>query len=388
MFKAYKYRLYPTDDQRELMNKHLGCSRWIYNLALETKIAAYQAGVSVSGYELQKELSPMKHDCPWLKEVDSHMLITSINNMDKAFRNFFKGAGFPKYKSRKGRQSYQCVAGLRRLDFEQALLTLPKMKNIPIRISRRFVGAIKTVTVSKGPTGKYYASILVDNGEVVPVKSPIVNTSAIGIDLGIKELVITSDGDKISNPKYLRSSIIRLKVLQYRSSKKKKGSANRRKANLRVALQHEKIANQRNDYLQKVTTKLVSDNQVTTFCVETLAVKNMMRNHKLAQAISDASWGELVRMLQYKCDWCGKNLIRIGRFEPSSKMCSVCSAINKDLKLSDRKWTCSNCGTNHDRDINAAINIKNIGLSGEGISVEPVEVSALVGPKKQEYLQA
>jgi len=337
-------------------------------------------------------LPDFKAGFPWVADVDSQALQASILKMEVAYKNFFRGAGFPKFKNKRGRQSFSAPNNTRTVDFENELLTIPKLRDIPIRLSRRFKGDIKTVTISRVPSGKYYASILVDNHVALPEKWKIAREGAIGIDLGLKDFAVTSDGRKFGNPKYLKEALARLRCLDKRSSRKKKGSNNQKKAYKKLAIQHEKVANKRRDFLQKLTTKIVSESQVTTICVEDLAVKNMMANRKLARAIADVGWGEFLRMLRYKCEWAGKNFLVIGRFEPSSKTCSCCEAINENLTLADREWTCEVCKTVHDRDINAAINICNFAItnSGRGTSVEPVELPTRVGARykrKQENIQ-
>jgi putative transposase len=379
VYKGYKYRIYPNKEQKELIEKTFGCTRFIYNLALETKNYAYKHfGVNKSGYDLMKELTDLKKEFTWLREVDNKALQQSILNLDQSYKAFFKGNGFPKFKGKNHKQSFVAIQGRMSVDFKGSLISVPKIYNIPAIISREFIGEIRRITISKTPTGKYYASILVEtiNEKIEP--KPV--DKAIGIDLGLKEFMITSEGEKVANPRYLRSSIERLKVLQNRAAKKKKGSSNRRKANKRISALHERITNQRIDFLHKLTTNIVHDSQVDTICIENLAVKNMVKNHSLAQAISDVSWGKFNEMLKYKSDWYGKNLIVIDRFFPSSKTCSDCGIINENLKLSDREWICE-CGIQHDRDINAAINIRNSGL---GKSVVPVEMLTLVKSKKQE----
>lgn len=385
MYKAYKYRIYPTKDQRMVIEKHFGGCRFIYNLALETKITSYKSGLKLSAYDLQKQLTDLKKDVKWLYDINNQSLQIEFQNLDSAYKKFFTGAGFPKFKNKHGHKSYDCVNGLKLID---GRLKIPKIKEtIKVSFSRQIEGKIKRATISKTPTGKYFVSILVDDGKKLPKKKKITEKKSIGIDLGIKDFLVTSDEHKEFNPKFLREKIDRLKILQRRASKKKKGSTNRKKSNLRVAKLHETIANKRTDFLQKLSTKMVSENQVTTFFVESLAVKNLVKNHKLAQAISDVSWSEFLRMLEYKCDWKGLNFRKIGRFEASSKTCFNCKEKNESLTLSDRSWVCKNCGVTHDRDINAAKNIKFMGLNSGGANPEePVEQRTLVRAKKQEVL--
>lgn len=367
--------------------------RLVYNLALETKMYAYNTQrINLSSFDLCYQLVELKKEVTWINDVDSQALQASVKKIDIAFKNFFKGNGYPKFKSRKSTLSFgsSLIGSNQKIDFDKSLLTIPKIKNIPVKISRTFEGKIKSVTISRTPTGKYFASILVDN-EVKEAKLQPVNAeTTIGIDTGIKSFVISSDGIKFEPNRKLKSSLKRLKCLQRRASRKVKGSNNRKKANKRVSAVHEKVTNQRLDYIHKVTHNLTSDNQaISAICIEDLNVSGMLKNHKLAQAISDVSLGKFYEILEYKCKWQGINLITIGRFEPSSKECSVCGAINQELKLEHREWTCDDCETIHDRDFNASVNIKNKGLkifnkTSVGSREEPVELPALVGAKKQE----
>ena len=371
-----------------MIEKTLGICRLIFNLGLETKIRAWQSAQKrLSAIDLCYQLPELKAAYPWMNEVDSQAIQASIKKLDNAFEGFFKGKGFPKFKSKKGRQSFQCPNNTRRVDFEKGMITVPKIPNIKAAISRTFDGQIKTITISRTPTGKYFASVLFDNKRELPAKAAIDPTTTVGIDLGIKSFVVTSDGRFYEPNRYLKNSVQRLKCLQRRASRKKKGSNNRKKANKCVAILHEKITNQRADYIHKITTALCRDNQADTFVIETLNVVGMLKNRKLSQAISDVSFGEFVRQMRYKCEWYGKNLVQIGRFEPSSKTCSTCVHIKQDLTLADRGWTCEACGSTHDRDLNAAKNIKQMGLkqySPEGIRIEPAESRRLRRAKKQE----
>ena len=382
MYKAFKYRLYPTEPQKELIAKHIGSSRFVYNIALETKNAAYiGAKHNYSAFDLVKQLPELKKELPWLKEVNSQSLQQAIQNMDIAFKKFFKGDGFPKFKSkRKGKQSFSIPQNV---IVENDLLIIPKFKEgIKMSLHRPTNGTIKSATISVTPTGKYFVSILCDTKEEIPTKAPITESTTIGIDLGIKDFAITSEGEVFENPKYLRKAQSKLKYIQRKYSKYK-GKRTKKK----LAKLHEDVVNKRKDFLHKVSTKLIRENQ--TICLETLAVKNMVKNHNLAQAISDVSWSTFVSMLEYKAEWYGKNILRIGQFTPSSKTCS-CGVINKDLKLSDREWTCKSCGTTHDRDILAACNIKSFALknilSGEHRLKNRNELSAMVEVMTSEAL--
>ena len=355
MLKGLKYRLYPTNSQKELIAKHIGSSRFVYNLALETKTTAYIGSKhNFSPFDLIKQLPELKKECGWLKEVNSQSLQQSIQNMDIAFKKFFKGAGFPKYKSKhRGKQSFSIPQNIL---VEDNKLVIPKFKEgIDIVLHREIKGTIKSATISVTLTGKYFASILVDTNTEIPIKAPITESTAIGIDLGIKDFAITSEGEVFDNPKNLRKAQNKLKYVQRKYSKNKG-----KRTKQRLALLHEKVVNKRKDFLHKTSIKLIRENQ--TICLEDLAVSNMVKNHNLAQAINDVSWSTFVTMLEYKADWHGKNILRIGRFAPSSKTCSCCGYINKELRLKDREWTCPKCNSVLDRDKNASINIKSFAL--------------------------
>jgi len=385
MLKAYRYRIYPNEAQKNLMEQTFGCTRFIYNFCLDAKKYAYEQNkVNLSAYNLMAQLPYLKQQYEWLKLVDSQSLFQAILNVDFAYKMFFNGSGFPKFKKKCNEQSFSAPNNRRKVDFEKGTLSIPKLPDIKMKVSRRFEGKIKTVTITKIPSGKYFASILVDNGVKNPKKRKVTPEGTIGIDLGLKEFAVLSDGRRFENHKFLANSTKRLEVLQRRLSRKVKGSKNRNKARIRVAVLHERIANQRKDCLHKLSTQIVNESQVDTICVETLAVKNMVKNENLAQAIGDVGWSEFVRQLEYKCEWYGKNLIKIGRFEPSTKTCNNCLAVNNTLTLKDREWICGGCNTVHDRDLNAARNIRDIGLRNtrQGMSGEPVELSAVVGAKK------
>lgn len=376
MYKAFKYRIFPTEPQKELIAKHIGSSRFVFNLALETKNAAYiSAKHNYSAFDLVKQLPELKKELPWLKEVNSQSLQQSIQNMDIAFKKFFKGAGFPKFKSKhRGKQSFSIPQNV---IVENDLLIIPKFKEgIKMSLHRPTKGIIKSATISVTSTGKYFVSILCDTKEDMPIKAPIEENTTIGVDLGIKDFAITSEGEVFENPKYLRKAQSKLKYVQRKYSKYK-GKRTKKK----LAKLHEDVVNKRKDFLHKVSTQLIRENQ--TIAIETLAVKNMVKNHNLAQAISDVSWSTFVSMLEYKADWYGKNILRIGRFAPSSKTCSNCGVINKELQLKDREWTCSSCSAVLDRDVNAACNIKSFALknylSGEHRLKNQDELPRLLG---------
>jgi putative transposase len=380
MLRAYKYRIYPTDEQKVLFAKTFGCCRFVYNWALNLKITAYKERKETLGnvYLTNLMKSELKAEHEWLSEVNSQSLQSALRNLDTAYTNFFRNTtavGFPRFKSRKDRRSFLCPQHCR-VDFTDGTITVPKAKDIPAVLHRKFKGTVKTVTVSMTPSGKYYASVLVDTSmqEIQPLE-PVLRTS-LGIDLGIKSLAVCSDGRTFENPKNLQKNLDRLAVLQKRLSRKRKGSENRNKARVKVARLQERIANCRRDNLHKITHALTHDNQVRTICMEDLNVKGMQRNHHLAGSVGDASFGMFLTLLEYKCRWYGVNLVKIDRFAPSSKTCRKCGCVYKGLKLSERSWTCPECGAHHDRDFNAACNIKEFGLKAlptERGKVKPVD---------------
>lgn len=374
--KAYKYRLYPTNEQKILLEKNFNATRWVYNWGLRKKINQYKKYKNhsnkrkrvLSNYDLQKQLPYIKkiEKLQWLNEAGSLSLIFALRNLDSAYRNFFrrikksdKQKGFPKFKSKyASTQSFQFHQG-HKIDFDKKLFSAPKIFNIPIIIDRKFKGKMKTATISKKSTGKYYVSILVEEKGTLPKKPVMQEKTTLGIDVGLKHFAVLSNGVKIENPKCLEKSKLRLEILQRRLSRKKKRSSNYKKAKLKVALLHEKIFFQRQDFIHKLTHSLTNDKKINTLKVENLNIKGMVKNHCLAKAISDAAWSEFKNKLQYKSEWYGRNLIEIDTFYPSSKLCGNCGKVNKDLKLKHRKWKCKVCGIILDRDLNAAQNLKN-----------------------------
>ena len=368
MYKGYEYRIYPNKKQEVLLNKIFGCVRYIYNWGLSKKIKYYQEqNKMLSSFDLTKELPILKQEKEWLKEIDAQALQQSLRHLDNSFTKFFRGKkGFPKFKSkRNNRQSYATIMNVH-LFPEINKIQIPKLGKVKIRIDRLPKGTFKTCTVKKTPTNKYFVVLTVDEKIKTPDKPIVTEGTTIGIDLGIKDFAILSDGRKFANPKYLLKNLKRLQVLQKRLLRKQKGSKNREKARLKVALQHEKITNLRKDFLHKITYKLTHENQVNTICLETLAVSNMLKNHKLARSISDVSWSSFNDLIDYKAELYGKNILRIGKFEPSSKLCT-CGYKNNNLTLKDREWTCPICNTHHDRDILAANNIKRFALQEQNL---------------------
>ena len=363
MLKAYKYRIYPNKEQKIQIAKTFGCCRFVYNQILAYHKDAYEnEKKSVSKTDCNNYCNrELKKEYEWLKDVDKFALTNAIYNMDAAYRKFFKEhAGYPKFKSKRdNHKSYTTNYTNENIvvDFEKGRVKLPKLKMVKAKQPRKFEGQIKSATITQMPSGKYFVSILVEEEQV---ELPKVEKS-VGIDLGIKDLVITSDGEKIDNLKLIKKYENKLVRQQRKLAHKQKGSKNREKQRIKVAKIYEKIANTRNDYLHKISHKLINENQVIVS--EDLSVSNMVKNSNLAKPISDCGWSEWTRQLQYKADWYGRTYIKIGRFVPSSQICHVCGYKNEETKdLSVRKWTCPQCRTEHDRDINAAINILNEGL--------------------------
>jgi putative transposase len=357
MYKAYKYRIYPTREQETLLTKSFGCARWFWNYALNLCQETYKnTGKGLTRGYIQGLLPALKKEYEWLSEPYSQCLQVVALNLSTAYKNFFdKRAMLPKFKSKHGRQS---ISYPQNVKFDGDKINLPKIGLVHCQRHRDFEGAIKTVTVSRNPDGKHFVSVLVDDGKANPELVPV--DKAIGIDVGLTHFAITSDGSKFDNPRFFIKHQRNLKRKQQKLSKKKKGSQNRKKARLAVAKVHSKIVRCREDFLHKLSRKIVNENQV--IAVENLNIKGMVKNHNLAKAISDVGWGMFCTMLKYKAESEGRQYIEIDRWFPSSKTCHVCLNRVDNLSLDVRAWTCKHCGTHHDRDVNAAINIRNEAL--------------------------
>lgn len=361
--KAYSFRLYPDEMQKTLLAQHFGSCRFVYNVFLRERINFYAANreeekQSLTYPDTTKLLTDMKKqpEREWLRDVNAQSLQQSLRHLDVAYHNFFnKRAQFPKFKSKHGKQSFS-VPQYFDINVENETLSIPKIKLIKAVFHRLIEGKMKSVSISKTPSGKYFAAILCEVEKEVKQKQI---GGEIGIDLGLKSFVVTSKGEAILAPKFLHASQNKLARLQRLLARKVKGSKNRNKARIKVARINEKITNQRKDFLHKLSYRLVSENQA--IYAEDLNVKGMTANRCLAKSIADASWSEFIRQIKYKSEWSGVHFGQIDRFFPSSKRCNACGWINQSLALSDRGWTCQDCGKLIDRDINAAQNILQFG---------------------------
>jgi len=363
---AYKYRIYPTSEQKELLGKHFGCVRFVWNYFLNERkeyylnnkegIEAKRIKGNLNYYDNAKQLTLLKGEREWLKESNSQSLQASLKHLDSAYRMFFRKIhAFPNFKSKDSKQSFTIPQHFK---LEGGKIYFPKFnKGIKVKEHRKLEGEFVVATLSKTTTNKYYISIIVEKD----VESLQTTNKSIGIDLGIKDLITCSDSKKYQNIRSLSCLENKLKHKQKQLSKKIKGSNNRKKAKHKVAVVHETIKNTRIDHIHKITKAIVNENQVIV--AEDLNVKGMMRNHKLAKAISDVAWHEIHRQLEYKSKWNGRTYSTIDRFFPSSKMCNSCNFVNRELTLKNRTWNCPSCNTELDRDLNASINILNQGLN-------------------------
>ena len=372
MKRAYKYKIKPTMKQQHQLLQAFGCARFIYNWGLDKKTKTWtNEHKSISYFELAKELTVLKNseEYKWLKDVPNECLQQSLRCLDNAYTQFFKAKkGFPKFKSkRRSKDAAKYLAAVH-FDFDNWKVKIPKCGWVKLCENKSFdleTSKIGTLTVSRDKCGDYWCSIVVDDNKPQKSKTKISEGTSVGIDLGIKDYAILSDGTKYSNPKYYEKNRLKLKVLQHKFARTKKDSKRHNAMRLKLAKQYRKITNMRMNFLHKLTTDIVR--RYDTICLENLYVEGMLKNHNLAMAIQSASWGEFVKQLKYKAEWEGKNIVFIGRFEPSSKTCSKCGYINRDLTLKDREWICPVCGEHHDRDINAAVNIKNFSLNPQAL---------------------
>ena len=369
--KAFKFRLYPTSDQENLLNKTFGCVRFVWNQLTEN-FNSWNPITNPKPEPLNEKLLKDNPEFEWLNEVSAATLQQKRIDFDETKKQFFNRnrktkIGRPKFKSRKNRQSFRLPNQKFKLDQEQSLIRLEKIGHVKIVLDRMIPDCAnyRSVTISKDPSGKFYVSILVQ----ININPKPLTGKMVGIDLGLKDLFILSDGSKIDNPKWFHENQMKLKKAQQHLSRKQPRSNRRNKQRIKVAKVHEKIKFQRNHFLHEVSTNLVTNYDV--ICVEDLNVSGMMKNHKLAKAIQNASWSSFVSMLDYKCNWYGKTLVKIDRWYPSSKTCSSCGSKVESMSLDVREWTCPDCGIHHDRDINAARNILQKGFSD--LTGEPIE---------------
>lgn len=360
MNKSFKVKIYPNQKQQILIDKTFGCTRYVYNFMLNLKQKLYDFyNISLSCNDISKILTELKKHKSWLQEPDKCPLQQCLKNLNQAYQRFFNGAGYPNFKSKRDKNSYRTVGRIS-LDQDNKKIKIPKVGWIKFRDKTNFSGLTKinNITISKTSSGKYFASISAE----VDIKALAKTKKSCGVDLGLKDFCILNDGTKFENPRFLERSEKRLRLLQKSLSRKVYGSKNYEKARAKLAKLHEYIANCRKDYLHKISLFLVKNHDV--ICAETLRVKNMIKNHKLAKAIQDVSWYEFCRQLEYKCLWYDKKFVQIDTYFASSQLCSNCGYKNFDIKNLDiREWTCPECNQHHDRDINAATNILNQGLT-------------------------
>ena len=363
MKKAFKYRIYPNKAQRALFQATFGCCRFVYNKTLDIRKTAYAMDkTQLSEFDLIKKIKPLKEEFPWLRDVPAVCLPQAVGDMNDAFRDFFKsGKGYPKFKTKhRSRKSCRFPGQSCAVLQDISRLKLPKLGLVKYKKDREFIGTLRHIVVTQESDGKYYASCLVVTGIEAPKPQPVKASTTVGIDLGLKDFIVTSDGCKMPNPRFYVTIDHSIARLQKHEARKMKGSKRRARIRLKINKLYSKKRNLIKNYIYHVVKTLLRESQ--TLVMENLNIVGMVKNHSLAKSIQNVCWGELRRVLEYKSQWLGHNLIFIDRWAPSTKTCSHCGFHNSTLTLSDRSWTCPGCGTHHDRDINAAINIKRMGL--------------------------
>ena len=363
MKKAFKYRIYPNKAQRALFQATFGCCRFVYNKTLDIRKTAYAMDkTQLSEFDLIKKIKPLKEEFPWLRDVPAVCLPQAVGDMNDAFRDFFKsGKGYPKFKTKhRSRKSCRFPGQSCAVLQDISRLKLPKLGLVKYKKDREFIGTLRHIVITQESNGKYYASCLVDTGVEAPNPKPVEASTTVGIDLGLKDFIVTSDGCKMPNPRFYVTIDHSIARLQKHEAWKMKGSKRRARIRLKINKLYSKKRNLIKNYIYHVVKTLLRESQ--TLVMENLNIVGMVKNHSLAKSIQNVCWGELRRVLEYKSQWLGHNLIFIDRWAPSTKTCSHCGFHNSTLTLSDRSWTCPGCGTHHDRDINAAINIKRMGL--------------------------
>lgn len=363
MKKAFKYRIYPNKAQRALFQATFGCCRFVYNKTLDIRKTAYAMDkTQLSEFDLIKKIKPLKEEFPWLRDVPAVCLPQAVGDMNDAFRDFFKsGKGYPKFKTKhRSRKSCRFPGQSCAVLQDISRLKLPKLGLVKYKKDREFIGTLRHIVITQESNGKYYASCLVDTGVEAPNPKPVEASTTVGIDLGLKDFIVTSDGCKMPNPRFYVTIDHSIARLQKHEARKMKGSKRRARIRLKINKLCVRKRNLIKNYIYHVAKTLLRESQ--TLVMEDLNIGGMVKNHKLAKSIQNVCWGELRRVLEYKSQWLGHNLIFIDRWAPSTKTCSHCGFHNSTLMLSDRSWTCPGCGTHHDRDINAAVNIKRMGL--------------------------
>ena len=364
MKKAFKYRIYPNKAQQVLLQSTFGCCRFVYNKTLDIRNTAYETDKTrLSKFDCINRMTALKDEYTWLRAVPAVCLVQSVIDMDDAYQNFFKfGKGYPKFKSKhRSRKSCRFPGSDCAVLQDSNRLKLPKLGLVRYKKDREFVGTLRHIVVTQENDGKYYASCLVETGVGALKPQPVETSTTVGIDLGLKDFIVTSNGRKIPNPRFYATIDCRIARLQKHESRKQKGSKRRARIRLKINKLYIKKRNLVKNFIYHVTNTLLRESQ--TLVMENLNIVGMVKNHSLAKSIQNICWGELCRVLEYKSQWLGHNLIFIDRWSPSTKTCSHCGFKNDTLTLSDRSWACPGCGTPHDRDVNAAINIKRMGLA-------------------------